>query len=304
MVRVTLGIPFYNAATTLLDAIRSAFAQTFQDWELILVDDGSRDGSLKIARSIDDPRVRVFSDGMNRGLPARLNEITELARGEYVARMDADDLMHPERLARQVVFLDEHPEVDVVCTSYYSINMKNRPTGQCNAEAAEISARRLRVGKGVLHPSVLARRSWFRENPYHPTDYLRAEDIELWCRTNLEGRLHLRQLPQLLFFYREEGNVSLRKVLASYHTDRKILWKYGPRACGWPTALREIGKFYLKSATHCMAAACGCQNFLVRRRTQRLTPQQRQDAESILTKILSTPIPSVDKFPDCVMEDE
>ena len=115
--RVTIGIPFYNAKHTLADAIRSVFAQTFQDWELILADDGSTDGSAEIARMVDDPRVTVISDGMNRGLPYRLNKITELARADYIARMDADDLMHPERLTLQVQYLDANPAVDVVSTA-------------------------------------------------------------------------------------------------------------------------------------------------------------------------------------------
>ena len=90
---LTVGIPFHNNEKTLLDAIRSIFSQTFQDWELILVDDGSTDDSLKLALSVEDPRVRVLpSDDQNRLLAARLNEITQAARGEFIARMDADDL--------------------------------------------------------------------------------------------------------------------------------------------------------------------------------------------------------------------
>src|SRR4030066_138114 len=95
---VTVGIPFFNNQDTLPDAIRSIFAQSFQDWELLLLDDGSTDGSLQIAQSIDDPRVRVISDGCNRKLPARLNQIIDLARGQYIARMDADDLCGITRL--------------------------------------------------------------------------------------------------------------------------------------------------------------------------------------------------------------
>jgi glycosyltransferase involved in cell wall biosynthesis len=73
---MTIGIPFYNAEAYLGDAIRSIFAQTYHDWELILVDDGSTDRSLEIARAVRDPRVRVISDGQNRRLPYRLNQIT------------------------------------------------------------------------------------------------------------------------------------------------------------------------------------------------------------------------------------
>src|SRR5688572_8039312 len=108
---VTVGIPFLNGKRTLVDAVRSVFAQTFTDWELILMDDGSTDGSADLVRGIDDPRVRLVSDGVNRGLCDRLNQIASLAQGRYLARMDADDLMHAQRLERQVAYLNRHADV-------------------------------------------------------------------------------------------------------------------------------------------------------------------------------------------------
>ena len=78
--KITIAIPFYNAEEYLPDAIRSVFAQTFQDWELLLIDDGSTDASLAIANSVDDERVRVISDGKNKKLAARLNEVTQWAK--------------------------------------------------------------------------------------------------------------------------------------------------------------------------------------------------------------------------------
>ena len=104
-VTVTIGIPFLNARRTLADAVRSVFAQTHGDWELLLVDDGSTDGSSDVVRQLLDPRVRLLADGVTLGLCARLNQIAAAARGAYLARMDADDLMHPERIARQLEHL-------------------------------------------------------------------------------------------------------------------------------------------------------------------------------------------------------
>ena len=106
---ITIGIPFYNAETYLADAIRSIFAQTYQDWELILIDDGSTDRSVEIARAVKDPRVRVISDGQNNRLPYRLNQITALARFDLVGRMDADDLISPAKFEKQKSILDAHP---------------------------------------------------------------------------------------------------------------------------------------------------------------------------------------------------
>ena len=99
---VTIGIPFYNASQFLEYAIKSVINQTYTNWELILVDDGSTDDSLSIARSFNDQRIKILSDGVNKGLVSRLNEIILNSRGSYIARMDADDIMHFERIEKQI----------------------------------------------------------------------------------------------------------------------------------------------------------------------------------------------------------
>src|SRR5690242_8874277 len=120
--RIAIGLPFLNAASTLMSAVRSIFAQSFEDWELILMDDGSSDGSLELARQIRDSRVRVVSGGGTIGLSRRLNEIAQLATCDRLARMDADDIMHPERLERQSAHLDANPEVDVLGSAAYVLD--------------------------------------------------------------------------------------------------------------------------------------------------------------------------------------
>ena len=113
---LTVGIPFRNAESTLGVAVRAVFAQTYEEWELILVDDGSADRSLEIARAVRDPRVRVIADGVNRGLAARLNQIVAEARFEKVARMDADDLMSPRRFEQQLDVL-HNARVEIVTSA-------------------------------------------------------------------------------------------------------------------------------------------------------------------------------------------
>ena len=99
-----------------MDAIRSIFYQTHKNWELILVDDGSTDRSLNLAMSIIDERIRVVSDGENKGLSYRLNQIVSLARYSLVARMDADDLMAPNKFQKQIKILNDNPELDLIST--------------------------------------------------------------------------------------------------------------------------------------------------------------------------------------------
>ena len=104
--RLTIGIAFRNPGKHFELALTSVFSQTFTDWELLLIDDGSDDDSLILARGVRDVRVSVIADGLQLGLPARLNQIALLARGECLARMDADDLMHPDRLRRHPPLLN------------------------------------------------------------------------------------------------------------------------------------------------------------------------------------------------------
>ena len=112
MPRVTVLLPTYQSERYLSDAVDSVLTQSFSDFELLVVDDGSTDRTLDILRGCADPRIRVVQ-GRRRGLADALNLGIDDARGEYVARFDADDLMVPNRLARQVEFLDENPGVAV-----------------------------------------------------------------------------------------------------------------------------------------------------------------------------------------------
>ena len=111
---ISVVLPIYNGATTLSKAIRSVLGQTFRHYELVLLDDGSTDDSLDIAKTFSDPRIRVIHDGANYGLAYRLNQGIDLAQGRYIARMDQDDICFPERLAKQFEFLESHPGIDLL----------------------------------------------------------------------------------------------------------------------------------------------------------------------------------------------
>ena len=221
---VSIGIPFYNAEAYLLDAIRSVFAQTHTDWELILVDDGSTDRSLEIARSIDDPRVRIYSDGLNRRLGARLNEITRLAQYDVVARMDADDLMARDRIEKQLYVLAADPAVDLVSTGICSIQDDGTPVGiRCVPAGYRLNPASVLAGRtGIVHASVVGRRTWFRRNPYDETLPI-AEDANLWVRALAQDDLNVRFLSEPLYYYREDGNVTIEKLLANYRVIRDTI---------------------------------------------------------------------------------
>jgi len=288
-VKVTIGLPVYNAMPFLRDALRSIFAQSFTDWELIIVDDGSTDGSLEVARAVCDPRVTVYSDGVNRGLVHRLNQIAQLAQGYYLARMDADDLMHPERLAKQVRFLDDHPDVDVVDTGLFSMSINAITTGVRGQEPLQPSLAAALDHALLRHATILGRPQWFRKNPYSPL-YQRAEDRELWCRTVNHSTFARIQEP--LYFYREL--VNLRNYLSSGHHNRMFIRKYGPDAIGSYRTIGLITKSYLKCAVYCVFTVLRIEKILVALRNRRLDPAEVAAADEVIQRILRTSVPGLD----------
>src|ERR1019366_8830702 len=111
---VSIGMPVFNCAGTVAQAISSILNQTFNDWELLIIDDGSTDNTMEIAASFDDPRIIVTRGGENKRLPTRLNECISRAKGRFFARMDGDDIAYPGRLQCQLEYLQSHHEVDLV----------------------------------------------------------------------------------------------------------------------------------------------------------------------------------------------
>lgn len=293
--RVSVGIPFLNSEATLADAIRSVFAQTFDDWELILLDDGSDDTSLDIAMAVDDPRVSVLSDGRNRGLQTRLNEIARSSRGDYVARMDADDLMHPERLARQAAFLDANSAIDLVGTATYVIDSEARPTGVRHTEPVDTSPGAVLACGLICHPTSMARAEWCARFPYDES-FLGAEDHELYCRA--APKSGFARLGEPLFYYREAYK-SPGSFLRSYAIHARFIRKcyrmYGPEAVGWPGTVKLMARSHLKSGVYRLATYLGVQEAVIGRRNGRpLTEAEQQAAEEGLDAVRRTRVPGLD----------
>lgn len=287
---ISVGLPFHNSVLTLERAIRSVFAQTYEDWELILVDDGSTDGSLDLARSVRDPRVRVLSDGVNLGLARRLNQLAASTDRPLMARMDADDLMHPERLFRQLEFLDRHDEVDLVGTAAVAIDGDDRPYALRNSNS-DLSPRSVLARGLFIHPTVTGKTSWFRRHPYDPSYVVRGEDRELWCRTIHRGGFAVMDEP--LLFYRESGNFRLSVYIAACRGDRRIFRVYGPSTVGWPATLGLLAKGKAKELTYRAVSSRGARR-LVERRGTPLTGAQRAEAARALEQVRSAAVPGLD----------
>jgi len=284
---VSVGLPFYNNERTLPDAIRSVFAQTLANWELIMVDDGSSDGSLGLAESVEDARVRVISDGENRKLPFRLNQIAQLAAGKYLARLDADDLLHPQRLEKQIAYLENHPETDLVDTGMYLIDDTNILLGARGLEPLRTSPAEALRSAVLNHATVTGKTQWFRDNPYD-TSFVRRQDYELWCRT-CEHSIFAR-IPEPLYLVRK-GRTEPRKYMASLPYYRRIFYMYGPRTVGWPRTLGYVAQTYITGAACVMLSALGQKAVVQRRKARALTDAEAADGGRALEAVLSVNLP-------------
>jgi glycosyltransferase involved in cell wall biosynthesis len=219
---VTIGIPFYNTESYIENCVQSIINQTYKNIEIILLDDGSKDKSIEKVKKFNDPRIKIISDGENKGLIFRLNQLIDMAQGEYFARMDADDIMFPSRIEKQLEILEENDSIHVVHSDAVSINDKNEILGYRNS--AEISSVQDILDRKVpIHPTVLARTSWFRKYHYSK-QYHWIEDFELWNRSSKETTFYSIREP--LLFYREISQNNSKKFLASLPSKRLFMKEY------------------------------------------------------------------------------
>lgn len=205
MPEVTIAIPFYNAEAYFEMAIMSVLSQTFTDFTLLLLDDGSTDSSLKIAEKyLLDKRVKIISDGKNINLGNRLNSIPFITETKFLARMDADDIMHPQRIEKQLNILKNNPDIDVLGSNAYSIDENNDVVGK----RMNVSGDSLVSVTTFTHPTIIAKTEWFKKNPYDVLA-LRVEDSELWLRTY--NKYNFKSTTEPLLFYREIGDQYYKK---------------------------------------------------------------------------------------------
>jgi len=209
--KVSVVMPVYNAGGFLEEAVESVLTQTFEDFEFIVIDDGSADDSSAALRQFADARMRVVRQE-NRGLVASLNRGIELARGKYIARMDADDRCEPNRFDLQVDYLDHHPEIALLGGSIATMDENGNQLAPCVAFPAAHEQIWAGIGRRpwmFCHPAVMFRRDAAIEAGLYRSEFAHAEDAEFFAR--LMTRHQAANLPEVLLNYR------LRRSAISFH---------------------------------------------------------------------------------------
>lgn len=281
---VTIGIPCYNAAKFIEIAVHSVLNQTFSNFELIITDDGSTDRTLEILRQIKDPRLKLIVDKENHGISYRLNQQIDMAQGKYFVRMDADDIMFPDRVEKQILFLESHPDVDVVGTSAIIIGDDNEILGIRNSTFNFSKPISFENSTVFIHPTVAGKTDWFRR--YHYKDEFKGcEDCNLWIRSYAESKFHILEEP--LYFYREplifklptylyrRKQGRLMRIAEKHFLHNNVsLIKYLIKS--WTIGVYAVVMHYLQMDSH-----------IISKRNKKLAPLQNKYYNNILNIIIN-----------------
>ena len=234
MSKVSVIMSVYNGEKYLKIAIESILNQTFENFEFIIINDGSTDKTEDILQAYDDLRIKIINNGKNIGLTKSLNKGLKLAKGEYIARMDADDISMPGRLERELEFLDKNPVVGLVGTYYLMINRKGNVlhTMKRLTESMELKEKLLRSNQ-FCHGSVMFRAECIKNLGSYREELGPVEDYDLWLR--ISENYELANIFEFLYKWRLDIN--------SISVTKKFLQdKYALLAIELAKERRQFGK--------------------------------------------------------------
>ena len=217
-IKISILLSVHNAERFVHQAVESLLNQTFRDFEFLIIDDASTDATSEILRELaaQDVHIRVITNPTNLGLTKSLNIALAQARGNFIARMDADDVALPHRLEKQVAFLETHPDIDVVGTAYEWIDEDDRVIGRPHVITDPDDIHRtLPRTNPLLHSSVMIRRTTLDRVHGYDESYRRAQDYDLWLRLSRTSRM--ANLPEVLMQKR------LVKNMISFASERAQL---------------------------------------------------------------------------------
>lgn len=222
--RVTVLLCAYNAAAFLQPAVESILAQTWRDFEFLIIDDASTDDTPQILAAFDDPRIRVLRNEQNLGLTPSLNRGLREARGEWIARQDADDLSASDRLEKQLAFLEANPGAALVGSQMRALNAAGRRQGIRDVPLTSESIQwSLLLANPIVHTAVTFRRDVFRDElGGYDERFTSCQDYEFWARASAKHRLC--NLPDRLVSYRMHGaSISATRIETSQRLVREVV---------------------------------------------------------------------------------
>lgn len=279
---VSIGMPIYNCEKTIATAIQSILNQTFSNWELLLLDDGSTDRTVDVARSFADPRIRIVVDGSHRGLVARLNQSIDLSRGSYFARMDGDDISYPERLRLQVEYLEQHLEIHLLAGGVLIFGCSGEILGTRETPTTHSDiCRRPFSGFYFAHPTWMGRTAWFRKYRYHG-DAVRCEDQDLLLRAYESSRF--AALPDIVLGYREE-ELSLKKLLMGRRSFAQSVTRKAALEKRYAVATVAIVEQILKGIVDFVAISTGLKYRILRHRAMNVGTSETQRWHNVWTSV-------------------
>lgn len=226
---VSVILPAYNAESFITETIQSILNQTYQNFELIVINDASTDNTESAVNSFNDSRIKYFANSTNLKLIKTLNKGISLSKGKYIARIDADDICHPRRLELQVTFLTNNPDIAVVGTDIYLIDK----SGLVYGRGVSIETRpnfikwSLQRRCCLYHPSVMFNKQLVGTSLYYDEKFINAEDYELWLR--LTSTFKIANIHKPLVFYRihnasisqTSNQISVRSMLLAIESHSK-----------------------------------------------------------------------------------
>ncbi|KXV12690.1 hypothetical protein CR51_06400 [Caballeronia megalochromosomata] len=243
MPKISVVVPTYNAQKYIVETLRSLLRQD-ADFEILVLDDASTDATLDLVRGLNDPRIRVFPLEHNLGRPANANRGFNLCRGEYIARIDHDDIAEPGRLLQQATFLDANPDVTVVGTQIQHFD-EDHMTSEFPLDDANIKARFVMGNAYIANPSTMFRRAFVQQHElrYDPNLDI-VDDLGFWFDCMLKGA-RFANLPDALTSYRiHRGMTSLNLNLQKLYAAKIRLYT------------RVLPAFYPRMAGHDVANVC------------------------------------------------
>ena len=279
---VTVAMSVRDNAGTIARAIRSVLAQTYPQFELVIVDDGSKDDTAAKIAGFDDPRITLISDGETKGLAARVNQIVASARGTLIARMDGDDFSYPQRFERQVAFLQANPDTDLVGTSAIAFRSSGETLGAFEVAAShDAICARPDIGFAIPHPTWMGRTAWFQRFPYS-CEIKRGQDQAKLLSSYKTSRF--ANLPEPLLGYRQEIP-KISHITQSRLPYLKALARHAAQHGDWPLiargAIQQLGRAAVGVAT----LSLGGGERLLARRFRRATPDELARFHAVSAKL-------------------